>query len=412
MTTVEERDGAAVFEARLALGLRELDGLERVPDATETVLRRLGEPSAPRPRSAPRLLALSAALLGIGVTTTLLVHGGSTRGAGDPAGVVAALDPVAPPATGQDPTGAWRLVYALQDPPPDRRKEDQEALLAQTLRALQRRIGPLGEVARGDGATLTVTLASAAADRVAAARSLVEDPGRFEFRRVADAEATAQDGKARFDLARERQLLSSWLDGGGRERLQRDLRALADHRPASKDLRWCVRRVLASNGQDGTWGHRLADSAQLAASVVAGYAAADWNDGTVPAHILARPADERFLLEFLAIDMHERHFDGSDIDPESVAQTTSRDGGSAVSYRLRAARSAEYSDFSEKLIGKHCAILWNDEVLLAPRFESRIPGVGQIQGLSPAQATVIARILATPLAERPLLQRSERVAPR
>ena len=74
--------------------------------------------------------------------------------------------------------------------------------------------------------------------------------------------------------------------------------------------------------------------------------------------------------------------------------------------------ATEYSDFSEKYLGKCCAVIWNDEVLVAPRFMSRIPGVGQIQGLSAAQTGTIARILATPVAARVRFLRSERDAPR
>lgn len=406
MKTNEVRD--EVFAARVGLGLRELDGLERAPDTSLEVLRRLAQFRSTPPRAALRWPALVAALLALAVTGTLLVRQRSARDPDGSAGTVAAQDPAAPTPRQSAKATPWRLIYQLPAP----RADDPQVARKIWLRILQQRLGTTAVVAPGDGATLTVTLPDGAAAQVAAARALVEDLALLEMRPVADAEYVADGGKVRFDLARERQLLQAWLDGGGRDRLQQDPHAIAGYRAASEHLRWCVRFVRPSLAQDGAWNARYADMQALATSVVVAYPAADWNEGIIPAAMRTRPIEQQFLIELMAINQHEIHFTGDDVDPASIVQSTTPEGGSAVDYRLRGEKAGAYAEFSEKLIGRCCAILWNDEVLLAPRFESRISGGGRIQGLTATQAATIARILATPISERLQLLRSEAVVPR
>lgn len=398
-----------VFAARVGLGLRELDGLEHAPDASLEVLRRLAQFRSTPPRPALRWPALVAALLALAVTGTLLVLQRSARDPDGSAGTVVAQDPVAPPTSPSAPATPWRLVYQLPAP---RSADDPQAVREKTLRILQQRLGTRAVVAPGDGATLTITLADGAAAQVAAARALVEDLALLEMRQVADGEYIADGGKVHFDLTKERQLLQAWLDGGGRDRLQQDPRAIATYRAASEHLRWCVRFVRPSLAQDGAWNARYADMQALATSVVAAYPAADWNEGMIPATMRTRPIEQQFLIELLAINRHELHFTGDDLDPESIVQSTDPNVGSAVDYRMRREKAVSYANFSEKLIGRCCAILWNDEVLVTPCFASRIEGVGRIAGLTATQAATIAKILATPLAERMQLLRSEAVVPR
>jgi hypothetical protein len=227
------------------------------------------------------------------------------------------------------------------------------------------------------------------------------------MRAVADAAYLGAGGQVRFDLDAECRHLQDWLDQGGRERLQRDLRAIAEHRPDSAHLRWAVHRVRPSASDGVRWGQRLADAPTLAASVVAAYEPGDWNGGAIPAAVLKRPAASRFLVELVAINLHERHFRETDVDPTTVAAEIGQDGEHYVRFGMVGSQAAAYADFSEKLIGRHCAFLWNDEVLSAPRFLSRIPGAGQIHGLGATEAATIARILSTPVADRPRLLRSD-----
>ncbi len=415
MNTYPQQDLDRVFDVCVGLGLRELDGVESVPDVSRVVLQRLEARAAAPARSPQRWFAILAALLAVAVVTTLLVRRQTGGGPGDAS--VVAPDPAAQDPAAQDPVGPWLLVYEV--PPDELRRAAadvdanvREQLLDRTVLALQRRVGALAVVARGEATTVRITTAGAAAGDVAAVRAWIEHPGRLAMRLVADGDYVA--GEVRFDLARERGLLQEWLDRGGRERLLQDPRAIAEHRAASEHLRWFVRRVLPQDERSGSWGERFVDVPQLAASTVAAHTDADWNGGTMPLRMRERPAGQRFLLELVAINLHERHFREQDVDPDSVALRIDGASTIAVAYRLRDAAAAEYADFREKFLGKHCAILWSDEVVAAPRFEGRIPGVEHIAGLPGDQARAMAKLLATPLPV-PLQfvsQRSERQAPR
>ena len=52
----------------------------------------------------------------------------------------------------------------------------------------------------------------------------------------------------------------------------------------------------------------------------------DWNAGVIPAHFQRLPVEQRFLVELVAINMHERHFRDADVDPASVALAKSDTG--------------------------------------------------------------------------------------
>ena len=99
--TTDQRENDDLFTARVSLGLRELDGVERAPDVAASVVRRLAAPAPQENRSRTSWLTVAAALLGIAVTATLLMD--PDWGNSD--------DPANSPA--QDPKGPWRLVYEL-----------------------------------------------------------------------------------------------------------------------------------------------------------------------------------------------------------------------------------------------------------------------------------------------------------
>lgn len=106
-----------LFDDRIALGLRELDGREQIPDVSDDVVRRLAEPAPPIARR-PNRLAVAAALLGVAVTAGVWLAYRDRTPAPVPASV-----PGDPP----------------QDPVPVRSRADVEAL------------GPKTTAVRGDG---------------------------------------------------------------------------------------------------------------------------------------------------------------------------------------------------------------------------------------------------------------------
>ena len=395
-----ENSTRSTFTARVQLGLRELDGIEQAPDVSEIVAQRLEDPvpGAQRPRLGwPGIVA---AVLAAAVTAALLVQHYLDRGGNDSPPFVEA----------QDPVGPWRLVYELPVDELQRslqgdKSGDLEQLLAQCVSGVQTRLGALGTVTRGDATTFTVDLESASRDGIGDVRSIIESAGRLEMRMLAD-EDYAVSG-VRFDMGAEREQLLAWLDAGGRERLLANPATIGEYRARSEHLRWFHRFVWPDGRRAGRWGVPYSQIPRL--GVVAVHAEADWNQGVIPAHVQARPTAERFLLELFPINMHETHFEGGDLDPAATRMGEDRQNGTGpwVSYRLRPNRSGEYADFSERGIGRCCAMLWNDEVLSAPRFESRIPGVGRVNASTRRQAETIAAALRAPLPVAPRLLRSE-----
>lgn len=388
-----------LFEQRIALGLRELDGQEQQPDVSSAVMRRLHEPEPALSRGRFPTMAVAVALLAVLVTATLIVWENAARGSGDSVPVIAP----------QDPVGPWRLLYELpvdelQRAMRDNREEDLEQVLARCVRMLEIRLGTRGIVKRSDATKFTVDLANASSSEVASVRTILEDAGRLEMRMLADDDYLAAG--VRFRMQAEQERLAAWLDEGNRQLVQKDPAVIAKYRSDNAQLRWFVRRVWPSASRAGRWDVRYAD---LHLGVVAAHAEADWNDGVIPAHIQAKPIAERFLVELFPINMHERHFGTADLDPTKVALAGDQgDGlGFGVDYRLRAEQASNYADFSEKWIGRHCAMIWDGEVLSAPRFESRIPGAGRISALSQQQADAIVAALRAPLPVKPRLLRSQ-----
>jgi SecD/SecF fusion protein len=214
--------------------------------------------------------------------------------------------------------------------------------------------------------------------------------GKLEMRMVADADFV--DGPVKFDLAEEKKRIQQWLDvPANKEALLKDLSAIRrfNEDPTSGpqafgNLAWYPRLLRPSTDPDrkGQWDYSYTDPQMttLAPAAVRVYTDAEWNGRTVPEAVLKKPASEQYLVELLALNMRERHFRGEDLDPASVSPDTGPGGGLAVNYSIVPALSGDYADWSEKYIGKCAAIVLNGIVKSAPRFESKIPGRGQIHG--------------------------------
>lgn len=385
MTASDDRE--RVFDARLGLGLRELDGREPAPDVRAAVLERLEAPATPRARW--HALPWLVALLAVALVATTAWWSRSDRQAPT---VVAA-----PP---QDPAGPWRLVYRL-----DLTADADDEQLQATAAIVQQRLGAQATVRAEQEGTIVVTFADAKGGEVDAVRALIEDPGRFEMRLVATQGRGAKDG--RYDLAAERTRLQAWLADGGRERLARDPHAIAQHTTTSQELRWCVHRILPRHDQPERFDIGYHAIQAYADCTIAAFAAEDWNDGKVPDRLQALPPADRGLVELVAIDLREPHFDASDLDPGSIRFVGSDTANPAFVYAIRPARAAAYGDFTAAHVDEFCALLWNDEVTQIPRFLTRLPGSGRIEGISPEQMRLQTRILTTPLPARPQLMKSE-----
>jgi hypothetical protein len=331
--------------------------------------------------------------------------------------VAAALASQSPPpeSPAAAPT-AIRLVYELPVDELQRALREQpgrdlEQVLAETVESVQVRLGT-AKVARHVATGFTVDLANADAAAIELARRRVETVGRLEMRIVAGGDYRV--GDVSFDLAAERTRLLAWLDAGGREKLRADPTAIAAFHDdpkggplAGKNLRWFVHRIEADRENAGQWlpSYRT----HLRDACIPAYADKDWQDGVIPAHIRKLPRNQQYLVELMAVNMHEMHFANRDLDPKGISLVQGADGGPGLQYRIVDARAGDYARWSEKYIGQCSAILWNDEVLSAPCFMSRIPGRGMITGALSAEEleTMELALQAPPLATRPRFVRQE-----
>ncbi|MDG2262495.1 MAG: protein translocase subunit SecD, partial [Actinomycetota bacterium] len=123
---------------------------------------------------------------------------------------------------------------------------------------------------------------------------------------------------------------------------------------------------------------------------------ATWNNGLLTEEMLARPEEDRQLVEYVAINWDERHFRGEDLNPSSVNGTFDSNGRRAVSYETKGSLAQAYGDWSEKYLNDHSAIILNGVIRSAPYFVSRIPGRGQISGsFTEAEVEELVKVLRT-----------------
>lgn len=375
MTTETERHDD-VFSARIGLGLRELDGLEPTPDVRDDVARRLqhgdvGDTGGARnPR---RLLPAMVALLALAVTATLVWQ------ARDNDDNAAAQDP-----------DHRRVVYQVAA---DATERATEAACSATLASLRERLHGVAAVELRGGSMFTVTVADAG--DLPRARSLVEAGDTFEVRLMARDDYRADDAPDEpvFDMDAEREHLVAWLEDGGYDRLREDPQAIRDHRAISPYLRWYPRLVRPDGNRPGLWQHTFAKQRE---GIVEGFTARDWNDGTVPPHLLALAPERQFLVELFAVNVHAHVASAKDIDPGTVRKERDQGGRDAIVYAMREPAATRYAHLTATNIGRMFPMLWRGEVLSAPIIQGRIPGRGMIAGLDAATTDTLVTALTTP----------------
>jgi len=310
------------------------------------------------------------------------------------------------PTYGPDLKGGTQLIYEVpEDIVSNLTKEEGVALtdvMEQTIAVLSDRIDPNG--------TIDALITRSGETGILMELPYFEDPqdlirvknrignlGKLEFRIVADQDyaSAATDDSAEINfsnIAEEKKRLETWLQQPGNMALFADNIGdlVANVRRFNEDpsqgpinfsnIHWYVRLIGPSPSNPDAWDNSYTDVPLLAPSTVKAYDDAAWNNGLVPDEVKQKDPRDQFLVELIAVNMHEDHFTGEDLDPSGVSPTTSRDGGLAVAYQLNDTKSGEYADWSEKYLNKCSAIILNGIVESAPRFESRIPGAGQITG--------------------------------
>ncbi len=268
---------------------------------------------------------------------------------------------------GLDLQGGTRLVYRvdIQDAK-DRglvpKNLDDNKIMDETITVVSQRIDPNGireaSLTKAGRDRLLIELPGMSQEEAEQVENLITDLGRLEMRMVAYDDYPG----TRFDLPEERKRLDKWLDS--HKKLIEDdplairrfnIRRGTSEGPKSKWLKWVpMFRELNPN-----WKPESAEPKWIWAP-----------------HSLA----ER---HFLPINVYkdEPFFTGEDLDAKSIGQTVDpRDNSPAVSYAIVPAKADIYADWSERNKGKCSSIILNGYVRIAPVFQGRIDGQGQISG--------------------------------
>jgi len=281
---------------------------------------------------------------------------------------------------------------------------DWNKIMEDTVRIIHERIDPSGTkesvvTKRGDAGILVELPATRDTAEKDAIVQRILTLGRLEERVVARDDYSKKGVK--FELTKEKERLEKWLDKDtNREILGRDPLKISLYHSLSTDdggrlerqwLKWSPRKVKPKKVKGGklVWDRSYSEVDLLSPATVKVFK---------PEATSKEPTSEaEFLIEYIAINMHERMFEGSNMDPSQVAVTLDNEGGNAVAYAMKAMFSDDYVEWSREYIGKCAAIILNDFVESAPRFESAITGGrGQIHGsFTHFEAQGLANVLKT-----------------
>lgn len=302
------------------------------------------------------------------------------------------------PGFGMDLRGGNQLIYEVPDDVLQKlvktERTSVEAVMNHTVGIVRDRIDPTGVLdvlvsRRGQNGVL-IELPYREKAELDQIKARISSLGKLEMRIVAYEGWT--QGDVQFDLASEKRRLEDWLKTGGKELVLENYKNIDRFNESPNTgpvafgkIKWYPHLVEPQLDNKKLWSlpMSMGQSAEgvqpLSASVVPVFDnAADFNGGLVPE---SKAKQERpFLLEYVAINVLERHFRGEDLDPSGVSPGVSQDGRLAVHYKVRDELSGKYGDWSGQYKKKHSAIILNGVVRSAPYFVDRIPGNGQISG--------------------------------
>jgi SecD/SecF fusion protein len=251
--------------------------------------------------------------------------------------------------------------------------------------------------------------------------------GKLEMRIVADADYGSD--QVRFNMQAEKARLEGWLKNPeNRQLIKDDYRNIRRFNEdptqgpmAVNNLAWYPHLLRPVTPPDGSEQKRWEtpflyyQSKELTAASVKFWEDNDpeWNNGVVPEAVLQKPVKDQFLVEFVALNMHERFFSGEDLDPAGVSGGPAPEGGLGVNYALVGALQGDYQNWSEKYIGKCSAIVLNGVIKSAPAFRTKIPGRGIISGnFTPQEVDELVKVLRTgSLRVEPELESNQQIGP-
>ena len=303
------------------------------------------------------------------------------------------------PVLGPDLKGGTQLLYEVPQDVIDELVKKENAspdeIMNQTIGVMRDRIDPNGTLdplitRSGDNGILIELGLFTDPTELKRVKERVSNLGKLEMRMV----CYPSYSKGNVSLAginAEKTRLENWLkQPANKELVQKDPRNIRRYNedPAAPPgsllkkgyIAWYPHRIGPSTEDPAYWDTSYTAIPKLADVTVKAFDDAQWNNRKIPADMMEKEAKDRFLIEFVAINMYETFFTGEDLDPARVGPGTGSNGGPAINYEIVDSRKADYADWSAEHKGEHSAIILNDYIKSAPVFRNKIPGRGIIEG--------------------------------
>ena len=321
------------------------------------------------------------------------------------------------PALGPDLQGGSQLIYEVPEESLEALTQGEDGVSAdqimeQTVAIILERVDPAGQkgitVARRGSTGILIELPwFNETTELERTKQRISSLGKLEMRVVAG--PSYAENNVSFDLDEERKRLETWLNSGGRELVQQDPANIERFNENSVEgpiafgaLHWFPHIIRPRLDNGSAWDNAFFQDTQpggptpMGPATVRVFDDVAWNNGLLTEEMLARPEEDRQLVEYVAINMDEDHFRGEDLNPSRVTGTFDQMGRRAVSYETKGGLAEAYGDWSEKYLNDHSAIILNGVIRSAPYFVSRIPGRGQISGsFTEAEVEELVKVLRT-----------------
>lgn len=297
-----------------------------------------------------------------------------------------------PPTLGADLKGGTQLLY---DIPKDVLTELTEKegvtvddIMTQSISVMRERVDPNGTLdplmTRSGETGILIELGEMSNQQLNVVLDRIRNLGRLEMRMVAY--ASFKQGNVAFNLSAESTRLKRWLDVPENRAAVLDdplnIRSYNEQVTGGpgKGIQWFPRKLTPDDKDPKNWGSSYTRMPGLSDAAVAVWKEPEFNNGVIPEAYQQKEAKDRWLLEYIAVNMIETHFSGEDLDPSGVGIGMGDNGGPAVNYSIIGSKVTDYSEWSAEHIGECSAIILNGYVKSAPVFQGRIPGRGIIQG--------------------------------
>jgi protein-export membrane protein SecD/preprotein translocase SecF subunit len=337
------------------------------------------------------------------------------------------------PVLGHDLKGGTQLRYEVPEEAlvAMQQKENRsiDEMMDQSIRVIRDRIDPAGTLdpniqkSGRTGILIELPWFEHKQERDAVLQRIA-NLGKLEMRIVADDDYRG-DGNVQFQLAAEVARLKAWLaipenkaaiaeDPLSIRRFNED--ASGTGPVAFGNLGWYpryIRPTLKAGGDQNLWEESYSNYPKVGPSVVKAFEDADYNNRVIPESWKAKPEAERRLVEFIALNLHERHFTGEQLNPTAVGVGQSPDGGIGVNYAMQEGATGDYAEWSEQYTGKCSAIVLNGVVKSAPAFIGKINGPGIITGdFTQPEVEELVKVLKTgSLRVEPVLVSNDSIGP-